>query len=94
MTESTPRTNHVVSFIDIGTNSIRMLIVRLNPNFSYTVISQEKEVVRLGEREFADSQLQPEAMDRAVLVSRSSRNFLGRAGGPSHRRRYFGCKGS
>ncbi len=68
MTESTPRTNHVVSFIDIGTNSIRMLIVRLNPNFSYTVISQEKEVVRLGEREFADSQLQPEAMDRAVLV--------------------------
>ncbi len=68
MTESTPRTNHVVSFINIGTNSIRMLIVRLNPNFSYTVISQEKEVVRLGEREFADSQLQPEAMDRAVLV--------------------------
>ena len=80
MTESTSRTNHVVSFIDIGTNSIRMLIVRLNPNFSYTVISQEKEVVRLGEHEFADSQLQPEAMDREYLPARSSRNFLGPTG--------------
>ncbi len=52
-----PHTGHVAAFIDIGTNSIRMLVVRLNPNFSYTVISQEKEVVRLGEQEFTDSTL-------------------------------------
>jgi exopolyphosphatase/guanosine-5'-triphosphate,3'-diphosphate pyrophosphatase len=63
-----PHTGHVVSFIDLGTNSVRMLVVRLNPNYSYTVISQEKEVVRLGEDEFTDQTLRREAMDRAVLV--------------------------
>ena len=45
-----PHTGHVVSFIDLGTNSVRLLVVRLNPNFSYTVVSQEKEVVPRGER--------------------------------------------
>jgi exopolyphosphatase/guanosine-5'-triphosphate,3'-diphosphate pyrophosphatase len=63
-----PHTGHVVSFIDLGTNSVRMLVVRLNPNYSYTVISQEKEVVRLGEDEFTDQTLRREAMDRAILV--------------------------
>lgn len=58
----------VLAFIDIGTNSIRLILVRLNPNHSYTVLRQEKEVVRLGENEFQSNQLQPEAMERAVLV--------------------------
>ena len=55
--------SQVVGFVDIGTNSIRMLVVRINPNLSYTTISQEKEVVRLGEHEFSDHLLKPEAMD-------------------------------
>ncbi len=58
----------ILAFIDIGTNSIRLILVRLNPNHSYTVLRQEKEVVRLGENEFTSNQLQPEAMERAVLV--------------------------
>jgi len=58
----------VVSFMDIGTNSVRLLIVRIAPNHSYTTLTQQKEVVRLGENEFADQYLQPEAMERAVLV--------------------------
>lgn len=57
-----------VAFVDIGTNSIRLLLVRINPNHSYTVLTQLKQVVRLGEGEFADQQLQPQAVDRAVLV--------------------------
>src|SRR5665647_1450833 len=61
-------TGYVVGFVDIGTNSVRLLVVRINPNFSYTVISQEKEVVRLGEQEFKDSLLKPEAMERAIFV--------------------------
>jgi exopolyphosphatase/guanosine-5'-triphosphate,3'-diphosphate pyrophosphatase len=65
-----PRTGHVVAFLDLGTNSLRMLVVRINPNFSYTVISQEKEAVRLGEGEFADQTLRREAIDRAVLVAK------------------------
>lgn len=60
----------VVAFLDIGTNSVRLLVVRLNPNYSYTVISKEKEIVRLGEKEFMgqDTFLHPEAMQRAILV--------------------------
>jgi exopolyphosphatase/guanosine-5'-triphosphate,3'-diphosphate pyrophosphatase len=58
----------VVGFIDIGTNAVRLLVVRINPNFSYTVISQEKEVVRLGEEEFGDNMLKPGAMERTVHV--------------------------
>jgi exopolyphosphatase/guanosine-5'-triphosphate,3'-diphosphate pyrophosphatase len=59
---------HVVGFVDIGTNAVRLLVVRINPNFSYTIISQEKEVVRLGEEEFKDNMLKPEAMERAIFV--------------------------
>jgi exopolyphosphatase/guanosine-5'-triphosphate,3'-diphosphate pyrophosphatase len=67
--EATVKTaGHVVGFVDIGTNSVRLLVVRINPNFSYTIISQEKEVVRLGEQEFNDSTLRPEAMERAIFV--------------------------
>ncbi len=58
----------ILAFIDIGTNSIRLILVRLNINNSYTVLRQEKEVVRLGENEFKNHLLQPEAMKRAVLV--------------------------
>ncbi len=58
----------ILAFIDIGTNSIRLILVRLNPNHSYTMLRQEKEVVRLGENEFSSNHLQPEAMERAVLV--------------------------
>jgi exopolyphosphatase/guanosine-5'-triphosphate,3'-diphosphate pyrophosphatase len=58
----------VVGFVDIGTNAVRLLVVKINPNFSYTVISQEKEVVRLGEAEFKDSLLKPNAIERAIFV--------------------------
>jgi exopolyphosphatase/guanosine-5'-triphosphate,3'-diphosphate pyrophosphatase len=67
--EATVKTpEHIVGFIDIGTNAVRLLVVRINPNFSYTTISQEKEVVRLGENEFKDGILRPEAMERAIFV--------------------------
>jgi len=60
----------VVAFIDIGTNAIRLLVVRLIPNHSYSTVTQQREAARLGEGEFTDRRLQPEAMDRAVLVCR------------------------
>jgi exopolyphosphatase/guanosine-5'-triphosphate,3'-diphosphate pyrophosphatase len=67
--ESTVKTaEHVVGFIDIGTNAVRLLVVRINPNFSYTTISREKEVIRLGEQEFKDNLLKPEAIERAIFV--------------------------
>jgi len=62
--------SRVVGFVDLGTNSVRLLLVRINPNHSYAILTQQKEVVRLGEGEFVDQVLQPEAMDRAALVCR------------------------
>ncbi len=61
-------TSRITGFIDIGTNSIRLLLVQ-HDNDSYRIISQQKETVRLGEGEFGNSEfLQPEAVNRAVLV--------------------------
>src|SRR5258707_2106058 len=63
-----PAAEQVVGFIDLGTNSVRLLLVRINPNHSFTVLSEQKETVRLGEGEFRRNTLQPEAMRRASLV--------------------------
>ena len=59
-----------VAFIDIGTNSVRLLLVRLQPNHAYTILTQLRQIVRLGEGEFANQHLQPEAMARTVAVAR------------------------
>ncbi|MCX6650212.1 MAG: Ppx/GppA phosphatase family protein [Methanomassiliicoccales archaeon] len=58
----------VVAFLDVGTNSVRLLVVRINLNRSYTVISEQKEMVRLGETEFQDGLLKENAIERAVRV--------------------------
>jgi len=58
----------IVSFIDIGTNSIRTAVVRLNTNYSYSILSRQKQVVRLGESEFLEHMLIPAAMERCVVV--------------------------
>ncbi len=60
----------VVGFLDLGTNSIRLMLARVNPNLSYTILTRQKEVVRLGEGEFIDQTLQPEAMQRAAQICR------------------------
>lgn len=65
--EKTPE-GRVVAFIDIGTNSIRLLLVRINPNGFYQPLTKQKETVRLGDKEFIDKILQPKAMERAVIV--------------------------
>ncbi|MGE0060031.1 MAG: Ppx/GppA phosphatase family protein [Dehalococcoidia bacterium] len=69
-----------VGFIDIGTNSIRLLVVRLHRNRAYTVIHQLKETVRLGEDAFRHQHLRVDAMDRAVAVLRQFA-MLARAAG-------------
>ena len=46
MEETGKNAEQIVGFVDIGTNAVRLLVVRINPNFSYTIVSQEKEVIR------------------------------------------------
>ncbi len=67
MTSAEART---VAFMDIGTNSIRLLLVRLHPNHSYTILTELRQIVRLGEGEFVSQHLQPAAMERTVLVAK------------------------
>lgn len=63
-----PSTGTVTAFMDIGTNSVRLLVVRINPNQSYTILRKEKEFARLGEGEFQDQFLKEEAMARAIAI--------------------------
>ena len=37
-----------IAAIDIGTNSIHMIVVRVRPDLSFEVIDREKDMVRLG----------------------------------------------
>lgn len=64
----TDHSGHVVSLIDVGTNSARLMVVRLNPNRSYTILNQYKVMVRLGDGEFSTGKLQSDAIDRTILV--------------------------
>ena len=45
-----------VGFIDIGTNSVRLMVVRLEPDHSWSTITLQKETVRLGEGEFGGAE--------------------------------------
>ncbi len=58
-----------IAFLDLGTNSIRLLVVRLNELGAFTVLSEQKETVRLGEGEFGTDLIAGAAMDRAVIVA-------------------------
>lgn len=58
-----------IGFMDIGTNSIRVLVVRIGPGGTYTVLTQQKETVRLGDGGFERHTIQEQALQRAVLVA-------------------------
>ena len=58
----------IAAFMDLGTNSVRLLIVRLEANHGYRILADHKETVRLGENAFLEQRLQPKAMQRAVLI--------------------------
>ncbi len=70
MAEQTSRHARVIAFIDMGTNSVRLLLARVFPDRTYTILNRRKEVIRLGEGEFPAGRIQPEAMQRTVLVLR------------------------
>ena len=43
---------HIFAAMDIGTNSIRLAVVEVQPNGTWTTLASQKQVVRLGEGEF------------------------------------------
>src|SRR5258706_16417132 len=54
--------------IDIGPNSLHMIVVRVRPDMSFEVIDREKDMVRLGAGGLDGRALTPEAMQAALQV--------------------------
>ena len=71
-----------IAAIDIGTNSVHMIVVRVRPDLSFEVVDREKEMVRLGAGGLDGKKLTPEAMNAgaagAVEVQAARRVASGR----------------
>ena len=76
---------HIAAFMDIGTNSVRLLVVRVEAKQAYRILTDQKETVRLGESEFIDQRTaatppsaiapSPAARSRRALASSLRRSF-------------------
>jgi exopolyphosphatase/guanosine-5'-triphosphate,3'-diphosphate pyrophosphatase len=55
-----------IAAIDIGTNSVHMIVVNVRPDLSFEVIDREKEMVRLGAGGLGGRALTEEAMSAAL----------------------------
>jgi exopolyphosphatase / guanosine-5'-triphosphate,3'-diphosphate pyrophosphatase len=55
-----------IAAIDIGTNSVHMIVVRVRPDLSFEMVDREKAMVRLGAGGLDGRSLTPEAMTAAL----------------------------
>jgi exopolyphosphatase/guanosine-5'-triphosphate,3'-diphosphate pyrophosphatase len=60
--------NGSLAAIDIGTNSFHLVVAKLTDSDRFEIITQEKEVVRLGSGSRDMKYLQDEAMDRGIAT--------------------------
>ncbi len=61
----------VIAAIDVGTNSIHMVVARVQPDLpAFTIIATEKATVRLGDRDPKTGDLTPAAIERATQALR------------------------
>lgn len=66
----------IIAAIDIGTNSIHMVIVKVEPTLpAFSVIAKEKDTVRLGEKNPKTGDLTPEAIDRSLSALRRCKDL-------------------
>ncbi len=61
----------VVGFIDLGSNSLRLLVARVMPQGVVRVLNEAKHMVRLGEGAVVNRGLRPEAMARTLECLRA-----------------------
>ena len=66
-----------IAVIDIGTNSIHMVLAEVLPDFSYKILDRFKDIARLGDGAFASQRLSEEAMARGLRSSTGSRRWQG-----------------
>ncbi len=61
------QTKQVIAAIDIGTNSVHMVVVEIDPKLpAFHIIAKEKDTVRLGDRDPDTGDLTEEAIKRAL----------------------------
>lgn len=61
--------DRIFAAIDVGTNSIHMVVARIQPLLpAFTIVAREKTTVRLGDRCKKTGHLTPEAMERATIA--------------------------
>lgn len=70
---------YVVALIDLGTNSVRLLVVRINTNGGFETLFKHREMVRLGDGLYESGLLGSEAMTRTItalgVIADLCRNF-------------------
>jgi exopolyphosphatase/guanosine-5'-triphosphate,3'-diphosphate pyrophosphatase len=65
--------DRILAAIDVGTNSIHMVVAKINPQLpAFTIIDREKETVRLGDFS-TDGNLSLEAMERGIAALKRCR---------------------
>lgn len=61
--------DRILAAIDVGTNSIHMAVVKIQPSIpAFSIIDREKATVRLGDRDRRTGRLTPEASERAIAA--------------------------
>lgn len=69
-------TDCVLAAIDIGTNSIHMVVVKINAQLAtFTILTREKDTVRLGDRHLDTGNLTIEAMQRSFSALKRCRDL-------------------
>jgi exopolyphosphatase / guanosine-5'-triphosphate,3'-diphosphate pyrophosphatase len=64
-----PTRDRIMAAIDVGTNSVHMVLVKVQPSLpAFTITDREKSTVRLGDRDLATGDLTPAAMQRAIVA--------------------------
>ena len=62
------KSDRIVGFIDIGTNSVRLLAARIHGDGTSRILSRQKQAVRLGQGTLDGGVLPEEAIDRTILA--------------------------
>ncbi|MFN7150842.1 MAG: Ppx/GppA phosphatase family protein, partial [Microthrixaceae bacterium] len=73
-----------IAAIDIGTNSVHMLIARLAANDRFEVVTRQKEMVRLGSGRGEMKVLEPDAIERGVAALARCRSLADSFDAPVH----------
>ncbi len=68
MVSESPQTATPVAAIDIGTNSIHLVVARPTGNNRFEILARDKEVVRLGSASGDMKELHPDAIERGVAA--------------------------